>query len=168
MLGLLAGFLKALNSESSPGQIAFALSLSFIVALTPWWNLHNLLIFVLVLMIKTNISAFIFGWLGFGLLAFFLDPLSLRLGEALLANPGLMDTWVSLYQSEFWRMTAYNYTLTLGGLVIGLCAFIPLMLLSRVLILLYRARVMAWVNRLKVVQALKATGFYRLYQSLPG
>ncbi|MGB1091222.1 MAG: TIGR03546 family protein [Oceanobacter sp.] len=168
MLGLLANLFKALNSESAPGQIALAIALSLIMALTPWWSLHNILIVCLVLMLKVNISAFLFGYAVFALLAFFIDPLSIRLGEALLANPGLMDTWVSLYQSEFWRVTAYNYTLTLGGLVIGVLAFAPVMIVTRILVLQYRARFMAWVNKLKVVQALKASNFYRIYQSLAG
>lgn len=166
MLSLLANLLKALNSESAPGQISLAVAFSAIVAFTPLPSLHNILILLIVLLVRTNLSGFLVGYVLFSMLSFFIDPLSIRLGESLLANPGLMDTWVSLYQSEFWRMTAFNHTLTLGGLVIGVAAFAPVYLLSNVLIRQYRQRFMAWFLKLKVVQALQATKFYVIYQSL--
>jgi len=168
MLSLLADLLKALNSESEPGQISLAVALSAIVAFTPFLSLHNLLILLIVLVVRTNLSGFLVGYVLFSMLSFFIDPWSIRLGESLLANPGLMDTWVSLYQSEFWRMTAFNHTLTLGGLVIGIAAFSPIYLLCNVLIRQYRERFMAWFLKLKVVQTLQATKFFSIYQSLAG
>ncbi|MBM95791.1 MAG: TIGR03546 family protein [Oceanospirillaceae bacterium] len=166
MLSLLANLLKALNSESAPGQISLAIAFSAIVAFTPFLSLHNILILLIVLVVRTNLSGFLVGYVLFSMLAFFIDPLSIRLGESLLANPGLMDTWVALYQSEWWRMTAFNHTLTLGGFVIGVAAFAPVYLLSNVLIRQYRQRFMEWFMKLKVVQALQATKFYVIYQSL--
>ncbi len=168
MLSLLANLLKALNSESAPGQVSLAIALSAIVAFTPFVSLHNIVILLMILLVRTNLSGFLMGYALFSLVSFFIDPLSIRLGESLLANPGLMDTWVSLYQSEFWRMTAFNHTLTLGGFVIGIMAFVPIYLLSNVLIRQYRGRFMAWINKLKVVQALQASKFYSIYQSLAG
>jgi len=166
MLDVLAKLLKALNSESAPGQIAAAFSLSLIVALTPTFSFHNLLILLIALVVRINFSAFIVGFAFFSLIAWFTDHYAARLGESLLMNPGLQDTWTALYQSDFWRMTAFNHSLVLGGLVIGLVAFVPVLLLSRVLINLYRHRVLSWVSKLKVVQLVKASRFYGLYQSL--
>ena len=166
MLSLLANLLKALNSESAPGQVSFAIAISAIVAFTPFLSLHNILIILIVLLVRTNLSGFLVGYVLFSMVAFFVDPLSIRLGESLLANPGLMDTWIALYQNEFWRMTAFNHTLTLGGFVIGVAAFAPIYLLSNVLIRQYRQRFMEWFLKLKVVQALQATKFYVIYQSL--
>ncbi|MDK2776054.1 MAG: TIGR03546 family protein [Pseudomonadota bacterium] len=165
MLSMLAKLLKALNSESAPGQIALAFSLALIVALTPMFSLHNALILLLVLILRINLSAFLVAVAAFSLLAWFTDPYAARLGESLLTNPGLQDTWTSLYQSDFWRIAAFNHSLVLGGLVIGLLAFVPLFMLSRVLIRLYRERVLNWVSRLKVTQVLKASKFYNLYKS---
>ncbi|MAD43410.1 MAG: TIGR03546 family protein [Oceanospirillaceae bacterium] len=166
MLDTLAKLLKALNSESAPGQIAVAFSLSLIVAMTPTFSVHNLFILLLALVLRINFSAFIVGFAGFSLIAWFTDPYAARLGESLLTNPGLQDTWTALYQNDFWRLTAFNHSLVLGGLVISLLAFVPVFLLTRVLINLYRQRVISWVNRLRVVQVVKASKFYSLYQSL--
>jgi len=165
MLNMLAKLLKALNSESAPGQIALAFSMSMIVAMTPTFSFHNLLVLLLAFIIRINLSAFFLGFAAFSLLAWFTDPYAARLGESLLTNPGLQDFWTSLYQSDFWRITAFNHSLVLGGLVISLLAFVPVLMLSRVLINLYRHRLLAWVSRLKVVQMLKASKFYSLYQS---
>ncbi|WP_221796872.1 TIGR03546 family protein [Oceanobacter mangrovi] len=168
MLSSLAKLLKALNSETAPWQIALALCLALPVALTPFWGLHNLLILLVALLIRCNFSSFLVGLALFSLLAMVVDPLSVRLGESLLANPALIDTWTSLYQNDFWRLMGFNHTLTLGGFVIAMVAFAPLFVVLRVLINQYRHRVMVWVNKLKVVQVLKASKFYNLYQSLAG
>lgn len=58
MLNLLAQLLKALNSESAPGQIGLAVAFALWVAITPMWTLNNLLIFTLVLVLRVNLSAF--------------------------------------------------------------------------------------------------------------
>lgn len=166
MLTMLAKLLKALNSESAPWQIALAFSLALIVALTPMFSLHNALVLLLAFVLRINLSAFFLGVAAFSLLAVAIDPFSVRLGESLLANPALQSTWTTLYQSDFWRMTAFNHTLVLGGLIISLMAFVPVFMLSKVLINLYRDRLIAWVNKLKIAQVLKASKFYNLYKSV--
>ncbi|WP_430462976.1 TIGR03546 family protein [Thalassolituus sp. LLYu03] len=166
MLTMLAKLLKALNSESAPWQIALAFSLALIVALTPTLSLHNAIVLLFAFLLRINLSAFFLGVGAFSLLAVAIDPYSVRLGESLLANPGLQSTWTELYQSDFWRMTAFNHSLVLGGLLIALVAFIPLFIASRVLISLYRDRLLAWANKLKIAQILKGTKFYNLYKSI--
>ena len=54
----------------------------------------------------------------------------------------------------------------MGSLVIALIAFIPVLLLSRWLILAYRDRLMVWVDKLKITKLLKASKFYKAYQAL--
>lgn len=166
MLSLLAKLLKALNSEAEPGQLALAFSLSLIIALTPFMSLHNLFIFLLAFVLRTNLSAFFVGIAGFSALAWFIDPYTSALGEMLLTLPALQETWTSMYQSELWRMTAFNHSLVLGGLLVSLLAFVPLFLISRYLVIKYRERVLVWINRFHITKILKGSKFYRLYESL--
>lgn len=167
MLTMLAKLLKALNSESAPWQIALALALSMIIGLTPLWSLHNLMILLLAMIIRVNISAFSLGILVFtGLGMMLIDTWSIELGEALLMRPDLQILWTELYAQDFWRMLAFNHTLTLGGLCIALIAFIPVFFISLILVRVYRQRVLNWVNKLKITQILKASKFYGLYQKL--
>ncbi len=166
MLSMLAKLLKALNSEAQPGQIALAMALALVVALTPTFSLHNVLIVLLAFVLRTNLSAFFVAFAGFSAIAWFADPYLAGLGEQLLTHAALQETWTALYQNDFWRMTAFNHTLVLGGLVVGVLAFVPVLLLSRWLVVQYRERLLAWVNRLRIAQLLKGTKFYRIYQSL--
>jgi len=166
MLTMLAKLLKALNSESAPGQVALAFALAVLAGLTPLLSFHNLLVLLLAFIIRVNLSAFFLGVAFFSGLAYLIDPFSIRLGESLLNNPGLADTWTQMYQSDFWRMTAFNNTLTLGGFVIGLVAFIPVFVVARLFVSMYREKLLAWFEKLKIAQVLKASKFYSLYKSL--
>lgn len=166
MIGMLAKLLKALNSDSAPGQIALAFSLALITGLTPLFSLHNLLILFLACIIRVNFGAFILGTLFFSGVAYIVDSAAINIGESLLTNASYQEFWTGLYQSDFWRLTEFNNTLVLGSLVIALVAFIPVLLLSRWLIIAYRHKVMAWVDKLKITKMLKASKFYKIYQAV--
>lgn len=166
MLTMLAKLLKALNSESAPGQIALAFALAVIVGLTPLMSFHNVIVLLLAFILRINLSAFFLGVAFFSGLGYLIDPYSVKLGESLLQNPDLVPTWTELYQNDWWRMTAFNNTLTLGGLLLSLVAFIPVFIISRILVNIYRDKLLAWFEKLKISKILKASKFYGLYKSL--
>ncbi|MEY8203633.1 MAG: TIGR03546 family protein [Bermanella sp.] len=166
MLEMLAKFFKIINGDANPGQIALGFAFALCIGLTPFLSLHNLLILFLVLAIRVNLSAFFLGCGLFSVVAYGVDPLSIKFGQALLASPSLQDFWGGLYQSDFWRVTKFNHTLLLGSLSISLLLFVPLFLISRSLISLYRERVMAWFARLKVCKLIRASKLYKLYAAL--
>lgn len=166
MIAMLAKLLKALNSDSAPGQIALAFALGLITGLTPLLSLHNALIVLIACIVRINFGAFMLATLFFSGLAYLLDPAAIVVGELLLSYPGAQAFFTELYQSDFWRATRFNNTLVLGSLVIALLAFIPLLLISRALIIAYRHKLMAWVETLKITKALKASKFYKVYQAL--
>lgn len=166
MIAMLAKLLKALNSDSAPGQIALAFALALITGLTPLFSLHNVLILLIACIVRINFGAFILGTLFFSGLAYLIDPFAVSIGESLLMNASYQTMWTDLYQSDFWRATRFNNTLLLGSLVIALIAFIPLLLLSRWLISAYRHKLMVWVDKLKITKVLKASKFYKVYQAL--
>ena len=166
MIAMLAKLLKALNSDSAPGQIALAFALAIITGLTPLLSLHNVLILFIACIVRINFGAFLLGTLFFSGLAYLLDPAAISLGESLLSNTSYQTFWVDLYQSDFWRATRFNNTLVLGSLVIAIIAFIPVWLVSLWLISMYRHKLMAWVDKLKIMKVLKASKFYKVYQAL--
>lgn len=168
MLDSIMKLLKALNSEVAPWQIALAFTLGMVVGFTPLLSIHNLLVLLIACVIRVNFSTFLLGTVFFGGLAYLLDPLFISLGEALLLAPELYEFWRNLYQSDFWRVTDFNNTMTLGSLVVSLIAFIPMFVISRILIIRYRAHFLKWVNSLKVVQMLKASSVFSLYQKFSG
>lgn len=164
MLTMLARLLSALNSESAPWQISLAVVLGMFVGLGPIAAVYNLIIVLLACVIRVNFSAFILAALGFSGIAYFIDGYSIAIGESLLSNPELTATWTELYQIEWMRVLAFNHTLTLGAVTLSMILTLPVFLLSLLLIKVYRDRVLAWVNKLKIMHFIKGSKFYSLYQ----
>lgn len=168
MLRTVAKLLRVLNSETEPGQISLGFSFALVAGLTPLWSLHNLVVLLLVLVLRVNLSAFLLGLLFFSGLAYLLDPLFHRLGLALLTAGSLQDLWTSLYNSTVWRLERFNNSIVMGSLIFSLAAFVPFLLLSNMLIRRYRAHVLAWVQKTRVMQMFKASKLYHAYQSISG
>lgn len=166
MIAMLAKLLKALNSDSAPGQIALAFALGLITGLTPLFSLHNLFVIFFACIVRLNFSAFLLATAFFSGIAYLLDPAAVALGESLLTHPDYQAFWTALYQSELFRVMALNNTLILGSLLIAIIAFIPVLLLSRWLISTYRVKFMVWVEKLKITKLLKASKFYKVYQAI--
>lgn len=168
MLNIIAKFLKILNSEAQPGQISLALAFSMIVGFTPLFSLHNLIVVFLVLLIRTNLTAFLLGLSVFSGLAYLLDPLFHGVGHTLLTSDSLNGLWTSLYNSTLWRLEHFNNTIVMGSVVISLFLFIPFILLANFIIVKYRVCILQWVDKLRFVQLIKGTKLFSLYKSLSG
>jgi len=168
MLRLLAKTLKVLNSETDPGQISLALVLAMIMGFTPFFSPHNLIVLFLVLLLRANLSSFILGLALFSSLAYFLDPLFHRTGLVLLTADPMVGFWTALYNTLPGRLDRINNTIVAGSLVVSLLLAIPAFLLFNLLVRHYRERVMKWIEKSRLVQALKANRFYSIYQSVSG
>lgn len=165
-MGLLAKLLKALNSDSSPWQLAFGFALGMIMGLTPILGLHTLLVAFGVLFFRVNVSAFLVSWAAFSLLAIPLSATFANFGESLLLAQSMQGIWTAFYSTYLGQLTQFYHTLTLGSLVVSLILFPFTLLLSKQLVEKYRKTFMQWVNQLRIVQLIKGSGFYHLYQSV--
>lgn len=159
MLGRLLDFLKILNGDVSPGQIAAGLCLGLFLAFTPFWSLHTIVLLFVICVFRVNISAALIGMAVFSLPAYFLDPYFIQLGEYILTKPEWQSLWTALYQQDTWRLAHFNNTLTMGSIVVSSALFIPLFVLFRWLIIRYRQHFLEYINRFKVVKVLKASRF---------
>jgi uncharacterized protein (TIGR03546 family) len=74
--------------------------------------------------------------------------------------------WTFLYNTLPGRLDRINNTVVTGSLAVSLALAIPAFLVFNMLIKKYRERVLAWVEKSHIVQALKANRFYRIYQSV--
>jgi uncharacterized protein (TIGR03546 family) len=137
-----------------------------IAGLTPLLSLHNLLVLLLVFILRVNFAAFFLGLAVFTGIAYLLDPLFHLLGLAVLTAPLLEGLWTSLYQSVWWRLEYFNNSIVMGSLVFSVGLFIPVLLLSNLLIRRYRQHVLAWVQKTKIMQMFKASKLYATYQTL--
>lgn len=168
MLTLLAKLLHALNSDSSIRQIALAISLGFIVGLSPLLTLHNLVIIFFVLLIRAHLGSFILAVGFFSGVSYLLSSLIVELGEYLLTEPALADFFTQLYQLSLFKLAHWHHTYVLGAFVLGAILSVPLYFISKIIIEKYRVHIMSFFEKFRVVQALKASKFYRLYTSFSG
>lgn len=168
MLRQLAKLLKVLNSDSEPGQIGLAFSLAMVAGFTPLMSLHNLLVLLLVLVLRTNLAAFMLGLVFFTSFAYLLDPLFHILGVQALTAEALNPMWTSLYNNSLARLANFNNTVVMGSLIISLLLFAPLLLTANLLIRKYRQHVLNWVNKSRIMHFFKASKFYGIYQSVLG
>jgi uncharacterized protein (TIGR03546 family) len=168
MLTLLARLLKALNSETGAWALAIAFVLGMFMGFTPLWRVHNLVILLVALLFRVNLSGFILSFVICSGLAYLLDPLFHQVGFAILSAESWQPVWQSMYNSAFWRVVQFHHTITLGSFVISL-AFAPILaVVSFWIVSQYRRRIQAWFNKLRIVQALKANKVYTIYASLKG
>ncbi len=168
MVRTVAKLLRVLNSETEPGQISLGFCFALVAGLTPLWSLHNLVVLLLVLILRVNLSAFLLGLLFFSGLAYLLDPLFHRLGLALLTAGSLEGLWTSLYNTTLWRLERFNNSIVMGSLVFSLVVFVPFYLLSNMLIRRYRAHVLSWVQKTRLMQMFRASKLYNAYHSISG
>ena len=159
-------FIRILNKDASPQQIAGGIALGSIIGITPLTSLHNLVVLVLILMVRVNISSALLGVLVFTAFAYVLDPLFNSVGYYLLVDAAfLQPLWTVLYNMPVVPWTKFNNTLTLGSLACALLVFWPLYFLLVWAVVNYRERLMAGTQKWKIVTMLKSSKLYNMYSS---
>lgn len=164
LLKLLQQLVKTLNSNGTPGQIAAGLALGTVFGLTPLVNVHNLLLFLLAMVLNLSLAAVFLGWALTLPIGFILDPLFDRIGHALLGAEPLAGLWTALANTPGLPLTNYNNTVVLGSFVFWLVLFVPMYLVFKRLVALYRVRVYERLRNTKVFKAVTASKLYNVYR----
>jgi uncharacterized protein (TIGR03546 family) len=168
MINQVAKLMKVLNSETDPAQISFAICFAMIMGLTPLYSLHNFLVLFIVLLLRVNLSIFILGWLFFSGVSYILDPLFHRIGLAILTTKTLEAIWTALYNITIFRLAHFNNSIVMGSLFVSLILFVPVFLLSNMLINKYRDHILAWVRKTRIMQILKGSKLFQAYEAVSG
>jgi uncharacterized protein (TIGR03546 family) len=137
-----------------------------IMGLTPLMSLHNILILLIVFLLRVNLSTFFLGWAFFSGVAYVLDPLFDWIGLHVLTFGPLESLWTALYNITLWRIEKFNNSIVMGSLLFSLVLFVPLYLISNFAVRHYRDDLLTWVQRLRIVQALKGSKLYSAYQGI--
>ena len=162
MLKQIIKFLRILNSDISPGQIAAGICFGMFLAFTPFLSLHNIIIVLLICILRVNVTGVFVGWAFFALVAWMIDPWFIQAGEYILAKPEWVPLWTELYQQDIWRLAHFNNTMTMGSIAVATALWLPLFIIMRVLIIRYRSQFMAYVVQLKVVRWLKTSKAFQM------
>jgi uncharacterized protein (TIGR03546 family) len=166
MLKMVANLLKILNSEADPFQISVALGLSMITGFLPLFTPLNLVILLLVLVLRVNISSYLLGSAFFAGVGWFLDPLFHRIGLFVLTAGPLEGLWTALYNSVIGRLQRFNNSVVMGSFVFSLIFFVPLVLLMNAAIRRYREHILIWVKKTRIMQMITASKLYRFYEKI--
>jgi len=166
MLNLIGKVIKGLNSDDNPWSIAVAIGLGMIVGLTPFWSVHNLLVLFIAFIFRIHLGSFWLSVAVFSIISAALMPLFNQIGNALLANPDLYELWTSLYQSEIWRLSRFNNSDVLGGIIFSVVSLLPMILLSYFIVIRYRTKLKDRLQSVKWIQWLRASKAVTLFMRL--
>jgi uncharacterized protein (TIGR03546 family) len=113
------------TDAASPRHIAWGIALGMMVGLVPKGNLTAWVLAAVVLATRANLGAaalstFVFSWLGM-----LVDPLTHRLGLALLTSVTLRPFWDGLYGLPLMPWMRLHNTVVLGNLLLGLALLLP-------------------------------------------
>jgi len=164
LLKLLQSILKTLHSEGTPGQVAAGIALGSALGLTPLMNLHNLVIFALIVILNVSFGGGMLGWALFVPVGFLLDPLFHRIGLALLQQDSLRGLWTGLYNTPLVPYTNFNNSVVLGSVVAWLVLLVPIFFASRYGVARYRATIGERVRQSKFYKAVTASQVYNWYR----
>jgi uncharacterized protein (TIGR03546 family) len=167
LLKLIQSIIKTLHSAGTPGQVAAGIALGSALGLTPLLNLHNLLIFSLLVLLNVSFGGGMLGWALFVPIGFLLDPAFNAIGLGLLEAPSLRSLWTTWTNTPVLPWTNFNNTVVLGSVVGWLVLGVPIFFAARYGIARYRATVGERVRQsrfYKAVTASKAYDIYRLFR----
>jgi uncharacterized protein (TIGR03546 family) len=167
IIKFISKLIKILRSAASPGQIAGGFVLGMVLGLTPLWKLHNLITVILLVILNVNISMALFSFAIFSGIAYLIDPLFHGLGYFLLADArGLKGLWTAMYNMPILALSNFNNTVVMGSLVSSLILVTPVFLMTKKGVVLYRERIDSRIQKAKIMQALKSSKLYSLYETV--
>jgi uncharacterized protein (TIGR03546 family) len=164
LLKLIQSIIKTLHSEGTPGQVAAGMALGAALGLTPLMNVHNLLVFSLLVLFNISFGGGMLGWALFVPLGFILDPVFHAIGLGLLEAPSLRGLWTSMYNTPLVPYTNFNNTIVLGSVVGWLALALPIFFASRWAVARYRATLGARIQQSKFYKAVTASKAYNIYR----
>jgi uncharacterized protein (TIGR03546 family) len=164
LLKLIQSIIKTLHSEGTPGQVAAGIALGSALGLTPLMNVHNLIVFSLIVLLNVSFGGGMLGWALFVPAGFLLDPAFDRIGASLLAAPPLRGLWTSWYNTPLLPYTNFNNTVVLGSVVAWLVFAIPIFFAARYGVARYRATLGERVKQSRFYKAVTASQVYNWYR----
>jgi uncharacterized protein (TIGR03546 family) len=145
----------ALNGNLKKGQIAAGFSWGLLLGLVPAGNVFWVLVFVASFFFKHHHASKVLVLALIKILIGLINPLLDSAGWAFLHVEALEPFFIAMYNTPFVPFTRFNNTLVAGGLVSGIVLFIPVYFIIRLLVPLYRNKVLPKIANNAAVKSLK-------------
>ncbi len=169
VIEILAKIFKILRSGESPNKIAAGFTLGMIIGLTPFWSLHNIILILIIIIFSVNLASSLFAFAIFSGLAYLFDPLFHDFGYYLLVDVSALNSlWASLNSIPVATLSRYNNTVVIGSLVSSIILALPLFLSTKYFVVYYRKQIDPKLQKLKIVQVIKGSKFYSIYDKYKG
>jgi uncharacterized protein (TIGR03546 family) len=156
MLKAIVRLFKSLNSNSHPGEIAHAVCLGFLLGIMPKNNVLWYIILVFCLFLRINRGALILCTALFALAAPLFDSLLDTIGYPILMIQQAIPVYRQLLDIPFVAFTKFNNTIVIGGIALALAAYIPLYIITRLIVRLWRTLIVS-----KIVESKFYKGFLK-------
>ncbi|MBN1385321.1 MAG: TIGR03546 family protein [Elusimicrobia bacterium] len=164
LIKILKKTMAILNSNATPSQIAGGVVLGSFIGLAPFFCLHKLFVFLLIIFLNVNMGSAFLSILIFSVIGLLVDPLAHQIGYALLVKTSaLADMWTALYNMPIVPFTRFYNTIILGSFVIALILILPVFFGTKKFVVYYREHLAKKVENWKIIKVFKLSGFYKLY-----
>lgn len=163
LLKQIFGFLKLLNSDTGTNQIASGIACGLILGFAPAFSLQTLLVIALLFLFRIQIGAATIFAFFFSFIAWILDPISHEIGMAVLENEALKGLFTEMYNMPLVPLTRFYNSIVMGSAIVSIVLAPFVFFLSKILVVKYRATVVARFKETKVWKAIQATGLYKFY-----
>lgn len=157
MIKFFTKILKSLNSNSRPSEIAHAISCGMILGFMPKNNLLWYILFLTFCFLRINKACYLLFTILFSLVTPYLDPLFHKLGYSILSFEPFIPAYVKMLDIPYLPLTKFNNTIVMGSLASGIIMYIPMYIIARLFVHLWRKVIrQAFINS-KLVKA-----FYKI------
>jgi uncharacterized protein (TIGR03546 family) len=154
LLKAIAKLILALNGNVKTSQIAAGLAWGVPLGLIPAGNIFWIVLFIVTFFFKHNHWSKIF----FMLIVKLLSPLFIyqldNFGWFVLHFEKLVPFFTTLYNMPLVPFTKFNNTLVMGGIVGGVILWLPVFIISTILIHAYRNTIAPLIRNSKIVKAI--------------
>lgn len=163
MLKQIFSLFKLLNSDTGHNQIAAGVACGLILGFAPVFSLQTVLVIFLLFFFRIQIGAATISAFFFKLVAWVLDPVSNSIGMSVLELEALRPAFEAMYNMPIVPLTRFYNSLVMGAGVLSILLAPIVYFGSKILIIKYRATVVARFKETKAFKAMKATSFYKWY-----
>jgi len=146
MIKYVTSFFRAINANAHPGDIAHAVALGLFLAILPKNNLTFTFLFFLSIFIRINKGAFFISFILLGFVTPFMDIIINNIGFWAVQLSFLRPIFVTLENIPFVALFKLSNTMVLGGIIWGLILYVPVYILTRIIIAKYRKYMQPAVN----------------------
>ena len=154
MLNYIVNFIKSLNSNSKPSQIANSFCIGMILGFMPKNNVLWYLLFIFFAFVRINKAGYYIMLAIVSLFAFLLDLLFDMIGYWFLNLEFLRPVFAFLLDVPFVGFTKFNNTVVMGSFLFSILIYIPLYVLFFFGVKFWRKTIAPKFNDSKILKAL--------------